>query len=98
MVPPIYIALGERIRKRREKLGLTQQQLAERVDLSRTSVTNIERGRQAVLVHQLAMFAKALDLRLSSLIPSEDETPSLTRSAPEEEIAAAMARLRRVIA
>ncbi|WP_051257176.1 helix-turn-helix domain-containing protein [Brevundimonas aveniformis] len=94
MVDPIYIALGERIRRRREKLELTQQQLADQVNLSRTSVTNIERGRQAVLLHQLVLFAHALDLKVTALIPSAKETPSLMRAAPEDEIAKMMKRLR----
>lgn len=94
MTDPAYIVLGDRIRARREKLGLTQQELAEAVGLSRTSVTNIERGRQAVLVHQLAIFAKALGVRTASLIPNDDEAASLGRSAPEDEIAEYLSRLR----
>jgi transcriptional regulator with XRE-family HTH domain len=37
--------LGTRIRKRRQELQLTQEELAERVGVNRSSVTNWERGR-----------------------------------------------------
>jgi transcriptional regulator with XRE-family HTH domain len=57
---------GERRRKR-----LTQAQFAARVGLSRTSVTNIERGRQAVQLHQLYVFALALQIDVSRLLPKE---------------------------
>ena len=40
-LPPF---LGEVVRRRREALGLTQEQLAERADLDRTQVGRIERG------------------------------------------------------
>jgi transcriptional regulator with XRE-family HTH domain len=57
---------GERRRKH-----LTQAQFAARVGLSRTSVTNIERGRQAVQLHQLYAFALALQIDVSKLLPKE---------------------------
>ena len=39
-----YKRLGERIREERRKLGLTQAQLAEAVDISDTYMGAIERG------------------------------------------------------
>ena len=41
-------ALGGRIRAARDRAGVKQEQLAQAVGLSRTSITNIERGRQGV--------------------------------------------------
>ena len=57
---------GERRRKH-----LSQAQFAARVGLSRTSVTNIERGRQAVQLYQLYAFASALQLDVVKLLPKE---------------------------
>ena len=53
-------ALGARIRMIRETLGLNQGELAKRVNILRTSVTNIEAGRQRMALHTVEEFAKAL--------------------------------------
>jgi len=69
-----YREMGQRIREAREKSHLTQEALASMVSLTRTSITNIEKGRQQLLVHTLVEIAKALKVSLESLLP---ETQSL---------------------
>ena len=49
---------------------LTQEELAHRVHLKRTSITNIEKGRQKLLVHTLFDIADALDIPPTALIPA----------------------------
>lgn len=66
-----YSLLGQRIRAYREARGLTQEGLAEKVNLGRTSVTNIEKGNQQIMAHQLALFADALSVEVEILIPSK---------------------------
>lgn len=66
-----YAGLGQRIREERIRHGLTQKDLADKVDLTRTSVTNIELGRQKLLVHTLIEIAEALDLDPGTLLPQE---------------------------
>lgn len=66
-----YASLGQRIREERIRHGLTQKDLADKVDLTRTSVTNIELGRQKLLIHTLVEIAEALDLAPSTLLPQE---------------------------
>lgn len=39
------VPVGTRIKKRRQVLGLTQQQLAERLDVNRSTVADWERGK-----------------------------------------------------
>jgi DNA-binding XRE family transcriptional regulator len=53
-------ALGARVRMIRETLGLNQEELAKRVGILRTSITNIEAGRQRMLLHSVEDFARAL--------------------------------------
>ena len=53
--------VGLRLQRARRERGVTQEELARRVDLSRTSITNIEKGRQRILLHQLVDIAAALD-------------------------------------
>jgi transcriptional regulator with XRE-family HTH domain len=69
---PFYKHIGMTIRRGRESLGMTQGELAHLVGLSRTSLTNIELGRQRILVDQLAELANALHIQFSSLIPERN--------------------------
>jgi transcriptional regulator with XRE-family HTH domain len=70
MVPdPIYKQIGALIKARRNKLHLKQENIASELRISRGSLANIETGRQRVLVHQLYMFASALQLKPSDLLP-----------------------------
>jgi transcriptional regulator with XRE-family HTH domain len=67
-----YVEVGRRVRLARERAGLTQDALAGRVSLSRTSVTNIEKGRQKVLLHTLCDLAEALGVTPDALMPEPD--------------------------
>lgn len=73
LIPLIYRSFGEAIRQEREKSGLTQGRLGELVGLSRTSITNIEQGRQHVPLHHLFLMAKALQVNPRDILPSFDD-------------------------
>ncbi|NNN19819.1 MAG: helix-turn-helix transcriptional regulator [Acidimicrobiaceae bacterium] len=62
-----YRELGQRIQRERLRQQLTQENLAALVGLSRTSIVNIERGRQKVLAHILVRLASALKTELADL-------------------------------
>lgn len=64
-----YRDIGRAIQRVREERGLTQEALASLISLTRTSVTNIEKGRQRFLVHTLVDFARVLRVPVSDLIP-----------------------------
>lgn len=70
-IEPIYPAIGKAIAERRVDLGLTQGQLAERLEISRPSLANIEAGRQRMLVHQVYEIAAALHVLPSELVPRQ---------------------------
>jgi transcriptional regulator with XRE-family HTH domain len=65
-----YAEVGRRVRMAREAAGLTQDALADQVDLSRTSVTNIEKGRQKIALHTLCKVASAVGVEPATLFPS----------------------------
>ncbi len=67
----LYASMGILIRQARERIGLTQEELALAISLSRTSVTNIENGNQKLLVYTLFGIADALNVRIMDLIPQE---------------------------
>jgi transcriptional regulator with XRE-family HTH domain len=65
----LYQDIGQRIKEARESKGLTQQDLADKIELTRSSVANIELGRQRIQIHVLYDFAKALDIPPFDLLP-----------------------------
>ena len=60
--------LGFRIRERRQAVGLTQDQLAEKCDLHRTYVGSVERGERNFSILNLRSIAKALRITLPELV------------------------------
>jgi transcriptional regulator with XRE-family HTH domain len=68
-IEAMYAEFGKLIRRHRLRLNLTQDQLADRVGLSRTSITNIEKGRQKVLIHHLIQLAESLQVSPEALLP-----------------------------
>lgn len=59
---PIYATLGRAIARLRAKSGMTQQNLADAIGISRASVANIERGEQRVYLDQVLAFVDAFNL------------------------------------
>jgi transcriptional regulator with XRE-family HTH domain len=81
----LYAETGRRIRDLRREKGLSQARLAAAVDLSRTSITNIERGRQKLLLHTLQDIANALGVESQDLLPRRSSsTTSLARQLPSD--------------
>jgi transcriptional regulator with XRE-family HTH domain len=60
--------VGMRIRRIREMLGITQDDLAKRVGLKRVSVTNTEMGRQRLLLDGVERYAEALGTTPKALL------------------------------
>lgn len=71
----IYKTFGLKLRDARKKAGLTQIDLAERVGLSRTSITNIEKGRQGVPLHMFLQLASAIGVQPGGLLPETKNSP-----------------------
>lgn len=66
--------VGKRIQQYREKAGISQEQLAETVDISVTAISNIERGINYPTFENFLKIVKAIgasaDLILVDVIPS----------------------------
>ena len=60
--------LGEAIRTKRLKAGLSQEKLAERSDLSTVFISRVERGKESPTVDSLSKIANALKIRVRDLI------------------------------
>ena len=59
--------LGQRIQRRRKNFGLTQEELAEKVSISRAYMGFLEQGRNAPSLELLEKIAKILRISLSEL-------------------------------
>jgi Zn-dependent peptidase ImmA (M78 family)/DNA-binding XRE family transcriptional regulator len=70
------------IQQFREQLGLTQQELGERVGVTRQTIAAWEKGERVVSVVQLARLARALNVPLEILlgVQSKDEATLLFRA------------------
>lgn len=77
-----YAQVGSRVKLARKKLGLTQDAVAAAVNLTRTSITNIEKGRQKLLLHTFCALARALKQNPAHLLPEVPEGPGATPPAP----------------
>jgi transcriptional regulator with XRE-family HTH domain len=60
--------LGQAIRREREKLGLSQEEFAERANVHRTYISSIELGKVSVGIEVASAVANALGLKLSELV------------------------------
>ena len=69
----IYREVGRKIRQTRENQHLSQDSLAKRLGISRTSMVNIEAGRQRTPLHVLWQIAELLETKLTLLIPTPEE-------------------------
>lgn len=71
------------VRSRRERVGLSQLALADRVGLARQSLSAIEAGRVTPSVEIALKLARALDCRVEELFGLDDGAPSIDVSSLE---------------
>lgn len=64
----LRLRLGSAIRKLRMDAGISQEALAGRAKLHRTTMSEIERGRSNVSIDIAERIARALSVRLSELL------------------------------
>ena len=87
-------ALGETIRTARMKKGLTQECLAEMLDITPIHLKNIEGSRRLPSVPLLFQMMELLDLSVDALVfQSREESRCLRMDGLSEREAEALARL-----
>ncbi len=62
------IFLGQKIRKEREKKGISQEQFGKLAKFHRTYIGMIERGEKNITIFNLRKIAEALNLNVKDLI------------------------------
>lgn len=68
--------LGKRIREERIRVGLTQEQIAEYINVSTTYIGFIERGERSVTLEKLILLAECFHVTIDSLIHDNVPTES----------------------
>jgi len=74
------VEVGERIRQRREQVGLRQRDLAEALQLSAQAVSKWERGQNAPDIGVLPDLARLLGISTDWLLAGFDDAPDLLKA------------------
>jgi DNA-binding XRE family transcriptional regulator len=83
---PFYREFGRKLSLARRAARITQEALAQAVGLSRTSIVNIEKGRQPVAIDLAIRMARSLDTTMFDLLPG-------AKPAPKADIASELQRI-----
>jgi len=73
----IYIKLGQKIKNLREQAGINQQQLAELLEVSRPTVSQIENGERKIPADELIRLAEIFNISVGNLLDLERQ-PEVT--------------------
>ena len=69
----LYQQIGQRLARARLAAGLSQAKLASKVRITRTSIVNVEKGRQRPPIHLLWEIAEVLGIEVGGLLPQRRE-------------------------
>lgn len=62
------MSIADRLREAREVAGLSQGQVAKRLDMHRPTISEIEAGRRKVAASELEMFAELYDVSVEWIV------------------------------
>lgn len=74
-VASLQTKLGATVKQCRNKLGITQEELAWRSELHRTYIADIERGGRNITLRSIAQLAAALQVTVESLLGHAEAGP-----------------------
>ena len=63
-----YVLIGSRIKAARVRAGLTQQEFAEKINLSVPFISRVERGSSHINLKRLSEFCSVLDVSEGSIL------------------------------
>lgn len=82
-------SLGDRVRQRRDELGISQSELARRVGVTPQSIQSLERGRTRTF-RQILALAEALEIGVDRLTYGLDARDRPYRQAPNDDLASTL--------
>ncbi|MCP5519238.1 MAG: helix-turn-helix transcriptional regulator [Verrucomicrobiales bacterium] len=71
-VDPVLTAFGFSLKKQREARGLTQETLAEKAEIDRTYLSDVERGTRNIGIKNVVRLARALGISAAQLMEGVD--------------------------
>lgn len=77
--------LGKKIREIRNARQLTQEEMAEKLEISRQKYARIENGANNITLDNLTRIASILDVTVSDITSVLDEEPSVAYRSGESE-------------
>jgi transcriptional regulator with XRE-family HTH domain len=66
----LYSQIGEKVRSLRTTMSLNQEDLSKKVGMTRSSIAQIEAGKQAVSVYTLYKLGEALNKPITDILPT----------------------------
>ena len=79
--------IGDRIKRHRNRLGLTQEELAEKCGLHHTYIGQLERGEKNATLESIEKVVQGLDISYETLFeklaPGNDATPNVAAQCYE---------------
>lgn len=65
---PVLVAFGQAVRQARDRVGVSQEELAHQAGIDRSYMSSIERGGQNIGLMSAARIAQTLGMTLAELI------------------------------
>lgn len=75
--------IGKRIQMRRKQQGMTQEQLADKMDVSIQMVSNLERGNKAIRIENLIKLSQILNISTDYILTGKETTDDMQTLAEQ---------------
>lgn len=89
--------LGDNIQKLRKNLKLSQEQLAEKIDVTRQTISNWELGETSPNPEQLKLLSKALNVSIDELLNNDVKSVIIDKVSNTEKLAGIIIKILKVI-
>lgn len=81
MTSDLLIGIGERICTRRKQLGFTQEQIADKMDVSVQMISNLERGNKAIKIDNLIKISDILGVSTDYILTGKNTNEDISEVA-----------------
>ena len=89
--------LGDKILQLRKKSGLSQEQLGEKIDVTRQTISNWELGETAPNPEQLKKMSKAFNVSIDEILDNDSKEFLINKISNTEKLAGIIIKILKVI-
>ncbi len=83
----LYSLIGDKIKNLRVGKELSQTQLSDKIpNIGRTSISNIEKGKQQPPLHVMYLLCNVLDVNIHSILPTYSDVIDILNSRNSNEL------------